>query len=470
MKTTTLTTRTVPAVRGTTRRAVCRTLGCLCLAVLLALPAAALAPGCQKSTRKIAFDHQANQPQDPGVVSLKAGESFQLQFVNTFPDCFEYSYRAVELPIDALRSPGAPPEREDLCLSPIVHDGKPRDYLVFITRKDRAPDGCPSLATRGEDNPWVVPVRTFGWTVGFAGGFVVDDLTDPSYGLVEAEREVDGMTEQGFRVIRQSERDDDYSLGAAAMVHVFHTDPQKLGPWAPLTFGLAVNNGSAVRYFLGTSLRFSDQAFLTAGAVFGGRDRLPPGLDLGDNSFTTNANALNNLDSRNDMGWFVGVSYAFLGDKAKNALEGAIPTPTAKPGGGKRTEEENESEPAGNGGGGNGGGGNGGGAATVAIKVDKTKLTFAAADGVVSPQAVTVTLESGAQTTVGFALAGDDADAFTLNTASCSVKKGDGGPPCQATIGAKMGLSPGTYGAKLVATPENGDKVEVEIELTVQGS
>jgi len=423
-------------------------------AAFLATSSSASAAECERGTRRIKFDHGKNAATDPGIVSLKAGETFQLEIDGTHPECFDYSYRAIELPVDVRAGQGGL-SPADICLQTIVHDGKPRDYLVFITKKDPFPSKCSrvTLPTRDENNPWVVPVRTLGWTAGFAGGFTFDGLTDPSYGLVAAEREVDGMSEKGFQVIRQSERDDDYSLGAAAMVHVFHTDPSRLrllrwANWAPLTFGLAVNNGSDVRYFLGTSLRFSDQAFLSAGAVFGGRDRLPAGVDLTDNSFTTNSNALNSLDTRTDVGWFVGVSYAFLGDTAKNALEGAVSTPTGTPPGGGKTSAPQVPT----------------GGAPVRITGPDQPLTLTGPAGAQGGK-VAITLASGSTTKVTFSLEGAQKDSFTLSQPDCELTTASA--TCEVAVTPKAGLAPGTYKATLVATPESGDAKMVDVELTV---
>lgn len=419
----------------------------LTIAVLVVGTSAAGAV-CDTKTRKIQFDHATNTAADPGEVSLVAGEKFQIQIRNTYPDCFEYSYRTIDLPDPPGAAAGSLPPKKDFCFEPMVHDGKPRDYLVFITSNHRKSNcsqaGVTGLVVRGEDNPWVIPVRTHGWTVGFGGGFTFDGLTDPSYALVEAERTVDGETQMGFEVIRQPERDDDYSLGAAAMVHVFHTDQQRWKGWAPLTFGLAVNDGSDVRYFLGTSWRFSDQAFLTAGVAVGGRERLPPGLDLGDNNFTTDANKLNDLDTRTDASWFVGVSYSFLGDKAKAALEKGIPTPTGDSApSGARSGGTSEPEPK--------------------LEADPTSVSLTAA----SPAEINLTLQRGSQTEVTLELEGANADSFTISPMSKTCQVGSGIPPCAVKVIPKPGLAPGTYETTLVAAPAGGDSIRVTVKLVV---
>jgi len=100
---------------------------------------------------------------------------------------------------------------------------------------------------------WTVNVTTYGWTVGFAGAFTGDKLTDPVFSLRPGKQvAADGTTADGFFVERRKGSEDSVKLGAATMIHLFYSDPNKfrLGPsltWAPLTFGLGIGDSSQAR-------------------------------------------------------------------------------------------------------------------------------------------------------------------------------------------------------------------------------
>ncbi|HEX6096276.1 MAG TPA: hypothetical protein VF432_08135 [Thermoanaerobaculia bacterium] len=178
--------------------------------------------------------------------------------------------------------------------------------------------------TGGALPPWQVRVTTDGWDIFFSGAFTADKLTDPVFALVSEDRDLD-LTDtdttktKGF-VVRQSEEDDEFRLAAAAMTHVLHSNPDRFNfgdiNWVPLSFGLGISDNSQARYYLGTGIRFGQKFFLTAGAAVGPVKRLPATLSLDANdkrNFTTDANALSSLQTRNESAFFVGISYSFAG-------------------------------------------------------------------------------------------------------------------------------------------------------------
>jgi hypothetical protein len=267
----------------------------------------------------VTIDHATGVVAPSSSLIVPAGGRLRVTIADTHPECFSYNYtsKEIESKKEADRVPIDPDFRAPVRIGDIVHDGKDRDYEFVISRRARS--GCDGvqLPERSDANPIVVQVRTYRWGLAFAGGFTIDRLTDPVFSLKPATK-VEGESKvQGFTPIRNRSKENDYTLGASAMIHLIHNSPEKW--WtrnlAPVTFGLSVTNDSDVRYFLGTSWRAADQLFLTAGIVFGSEDTLPSGLDFEQNSFTTDANALQNLGSRTDHAIFVGISYSFLGSK-----------------------------------------------------------------------------------------------------------------------------------------------------------
>lgn len=210
----------------------------------------------------------------------------------------------------------------------IIHDGKSTKYIIEAKRRANAPPECnqpPQLSER----TWEIDVLTLGWKIGFAGGFTIDQLTDPVFHLTEQAGQT-GNTK--FRISRNREAEDSHKLGAAAMMHLLHSDPDFLGrndvAWVPLSFGLGTGEDSKTRYFVGTGVRFNTQLFLTAGRVFGSMSRLPSSLAVG--GTTGNEKALEGLQSRTDDAWFLSLSFTFadvnFSDRFKAPFQAKKPT------------------------------------------------------------------------------------------------------------------------------------------------
>jgi len=155
----------------------------------------------------------------------------------------------------------------------------------------------------------ITPNKDRGWYYSLAGGFSVSWLTDQEF-------EITGPDDMRlFDRSRSSE--DDQSLGLVAYVHVQNDDICKDSPkcnrffrhWTPLSFGVGTDS-SELDFYLGTSFRFRDVAYLTAGYNWGQRDGRPQGQLLG--ATPINDNVLSNLNSRTDGNFFLSVSYKFL--------------------------------------------------------------------------------------------------------------------------------------------------------------
>ena len=297
----------------------------LLLSLLFIAPsshAAVAGPGDGTSAAvEVVIDHEAGTRSPAGTLSLREGQRVRITVVRTRIDCFNLGQREERV------SGGAADQAFDTVRRDSVswvfdHDPSVATYIVEAKLKPDADPGCKRLMS--EQN-WPISVKTLGWSLAFAGAFVGDDLTDPVF-FLEPGKNPSDSTQQGFLVRAKPEAEDEYELGTAAMIHLVHTDPERgrirsLGDtkWAPVSFGLGINQGSDVRYLLGTSLQFGDQLYLSVGKVFGSRERLPDAL-LGPSAFTADSNALANLPTHTSDGWFLGVSYSFLGTSARSAF------------------------------------------------------------------------------------------------------------------------------------------------------
>ncbi len=198
----------------------------------------------------------------------------------------------------------------------IIHDKRYVSYRIEVTEfKD---------GTKTDERNWDLPVETLKWQIAFSSAFVANTLTDPVFYLEPGVNpDAPGADKNGFYVKENSGAKDKIKLGLAAMVHLYHS--KKFGndtwKWAPVTFGLGFGEGTKMRYYLGTSLKMGDAFFLTTGVVAGQINRLPAQIKLatGEN-FTRESNILENLHTKTKVGYFLSLSYAFGGAKAKQIL------------------------------------------------------------------------------------------------------------------------------------------------------
>lgn len=313
---------------------------CLCVA----------APLYGKET--VTLDHQTQMVVPGGTIGLYADELLELVVTNTDRDCYTFNLEVVEEEPEGAKLQGRDPKTT--VVIPVIHHAGVSAYEVVVRKLANLP-GC-SLP----DHTFRVPVETYEWRLAIAGAFTGDRLTDPVFYLedgIENPEAPEEMQRQGFFVRQSTDAEDSYSLGAAAMVHLFHNDPFRfdfkwrdrsrppgdpvpgagLVHWAPLSFGLGVGEDSDTRYYVGSSLRFGQKAYLTAGWVFGSRNRLPDGLDVGD--FTTEVNALGSLGSKTTSAFFLGLSFDFI-DVGASSFMGPFQTANPEPTGKKRGSVE----------------------------------------------------------------------------------------------------------------------------------
>lgn len=263
-----------------------------------------------KADNVVVLNHADGSVTPFQTVELSKGDSLSVVIINTQLSCTTYSISSQQSTTgDTGRSFDV---RTSKSLT-IVHDGKASAYLVSATRLSGAGSTCTL-----PDRTWTLPVFTHKWALGFAGAFTVDALTDPVYYLAAGTK--DGAAGYYFR--ENSNAEDSVVLGAAAMVHVYHTKWATWSTdfgWVPLSFGLGVGTTSQTKYFIGTGFRLGDQFFLTLGGAFGSAKRLPDGAVK--DGFTTDANALASLPTRRTGAFFTALSFSFLGTSARSALQ-----------------------------------------------------------------------------------------------------------------------------------------------------
>lgn len=188
--------------------------------------------------------------------------------------------------------------------------------------------------------PWEIRFETRGWDLAFSGGFTVDTLSNPEFGLVGGKFTKPGETTptDGFFIRRFPENESDNRLDTAAMVTLYHNDPHLFRRlrlnWAPFTFGIGAGENSALRFYFGTGIRAANKLFLNVGLVGGPVQRLKNGMSItkdDPSSFTTDPNALNGLPTRTAFGAYIGVSYSFVGvgpDAFRGRFQPQKPAPT----------------------------------------------------------------------------------------------------------------------------------------------
>jgi hypothetical protein len=147
------------------------------------------------------------------------------------------------------------------------------------------------------------------WVLSFAGGFSLNDLTDPQFAVVgDAGSQI---------IVRDTSAEDSRQAGLATFIHLTPTKPQ-WGKKFAVSFGLGLTSDNEPSYYFGPSWRLGAYGYITAGVNWHKISRLPNGQMLG--VAPIDANVLNNLKTRMDDGAFVAWSYPFLG-KGKAAFE-----------------------------------------------------------------------------------------------------------------------------------------------------
>lgn len=296
-------------------------LGRLVLVVLAAMPTQLILPREMQAEDKkkaeeataepteVDFDHAKENESRSYIRSIAPGQIIQVNITNTCVEQFSYDLRRIRR--EAPPIPPAEIERNECPTTEksidIVHEEQYGGYIISIKRTSAGPIkvlvGEKTVTLSDVDLVISVPPRR--WDYELAGAFTTSWLTDPAFAVETRipEGSTDGV-EKTF-VVRDRKAEDDFRLGVAAFVHVFHTQH----PHLAATFGIGVNEGSQTTYFTGLSFRFGDAAALTIGRAWGSVKRLPPGTR---SDRPVDAGILGNLGSRTDSDWFFALSYKFL--------------------------------------------------------------------------------------------------------------------------------------------------------------
>jgi hypothetical protein len=157
---------------------------------------------------------------------------------------------------------------------------------------------------------FIVIVDGSPWHTTVAGAFLGSSLTDEVYTASPGG--------PGANPVLQRDRDheDDGSLGLATMIHVYNDNKLK---WGAISLGVGITTASDLALFPGLSLRFGDEAALTAGIAFGKIKTRPAGIHEGEP--VLDVNALSQPPERTTSGWFLALSYAFIGGGEKNIAD-----------------------------------------------------------------------------------------------------------------------------------------------------
>jgi hypothetical protein len=155
---------------------------------------------------------------------------------------------------------------------------------------------------------YLLTVESSPWALGMSGGLTISDVVDPRYAVIPDPAGT--ATPPTTIVIRDKGAEDSQKLGFAGFLHVHH-EKWKLGD-IPIagTFGLGIVEDNSLSGFVGVSAAAFDLAYVTLGWNWSSVDRLPAGQRL--NAPPINDNVLNDLPSKTDDGWFLGISFKLM--------------------------------------------------------------------------------------------------------------------------------------------------------------
>lgn len=242
------------------------------------------------------------------VVDAADGEVISITIHRTQPDDYLFTVAGVPL------APDPPIRNLDEGLPDKVltqrHNARFGGYIITIRKKATSPKAELPEATL------VIAVRTNEWNTMFGGGFTGTNLVGRAYALRDSTTKAATTTSEAVvetRLVRDEDREDDATYGAATFVHIFHTKHPSLA--ISFGLGLSLKDAASTSYYFGPSLRFGNRGALTLGAVLGPIKTLPGGLRENDiiKDRTAVGNSLNSAPSRTARRAFVALSYSFLG-------------------------------------------------------------------------------------------------------------------------------------------------------------
>jgi hypothetical protein len=263
-----------------------------------------------KTRQSISLDFSTGLMNPIGVLELAPGEEFLIKIMlDSDLSNFSFDISGVEAQPEQKKEKAlAEPSSIEVL---VRHQARYEYYRVVVTKKNPG----------GESKTWMIPVTTIKWSISFSGGVAFSPTAlgfkNPVYYLepgVSQETNGNGeaiKTENGFRIRRDTAKEDDLSANFLTMIHLYH--PKKA--WVPVSLGIGINSEAATRFFLGTGWRIGDEFYVTLGGTCALMKRLPDNLK--EDGFTIDGNALSNLPTRNKFGVFLSVSFSFAGGTAK---------------------------------------------------------------------------------------------------------------------------------------------------------
>jgi hypothetical protein len=309
----------------------------LCTSCALFRPAPPTATPAQPAASipvDVIIDHRSGVISPSGLIRKRPGDPVHIQIQHTNLECFSFN-------VTTAPTIGAQDVRDDTVDFLVNYDGDP--ITISIAAEKRTGATCDLVERKAgtPPGPWEIKVANDGWDLAFAGAFTTDNLSDPKFTIEEKTAAKPAVPVIGNNPAQDAQpatyeifksKGDAYRLGSAAMVHLYHTEPDPLGRagvhLVPFSFGLGVGDSAHVRYYLGTGIRFDKKLFLNAGVVLGPQatlNRLPK------DNITTDANFLtSHAGSRTSAKFFFSVSYSFIG-VGPDAFKGPFTTVTPQP-------------------------------------------------------------------------------------------------------------------------------------------
>jgi hypothetical protein len=301
----------------------------------------------------VSFDHA--KPNVVTEISVDPGDRIRVAIANTCAEHFLYEVREFKPSPSPGVAPPAPLVPAATCaekdaesalinagyckqaLRPLtfIHESGTRTYQILVTKKPNAPTtvrglqdaewnqaietmktqptctvpaGLGAKADLLDDVAYLLNIEKSPWALGMSGGLSISEVVDPRFAVISDPAST--ATPAATIVVRNRDAEDSQKLGFAGFVHVHNEHWVLKDIPIAATFGLGVQDDDAISGFAGVSFAAFDLAYLTVGYNWSSVDRLPTGQRLGATPISDNV--LNDLPSKTDNGWFLGISFKFM--------------------------------------------------------------------------------------------------------------------------------------------------------------
>lgn len=271
----------------------------------------------------IVYDHlgscpapASNAPLPRGCVQafekrFRPGEEFSVMITNTSSKVFKYEIKGFA----AEQETKVPPRSGTLSASPndtvilkATHATAFGGYIVSISAIDGATGAAVAPATL------IITVATRARPYSFGGGISVSSVRSPAF--VINQRVTPGVgtapPDTASIVATDNSRRDAATVGLATFLSTSlgGVIGERFDPLS-VVVGIGLESAGSTSYYFGLGFALHDGIGINTGYTLGRVKTLPSGLRVGDE--VSDANALQNLGTRSAGGWFVGMSFSFLG-------------------------------------------------------------------------------------------------------------------------------------------------------------